>query len=137
MWASAGDAAFANEMVALESTLSQFGSQLSGLIDGISIGSEDLYRISPTGIENKENPGAGPDVLVGYIKQVRAALANTPLSTVPIGHVDTWTAWVNASNVGVANACDWVGVDAYPYFQNTSELPSTGQHLLAVSEQSC
>jgi glucan endo-1,3-beta-D-glucosidase len=41
------------------------------------------------------------------------------LSGTPIGHVDTWTAWVNGSNQAVINACDWIGVDAYPYFQNT------------------
>lgn len=36
-----------------------------------------------------------------------------------IGHVDTWTAWVNSSNNAVAAASDFIGMDAYPYFQNT------------------
>merc|ERR1712174_97799 len=36
-----------------------------------------------------------------------------------IGHVDTWTAWVNGSNSAVTEACDWLGMDAYPYFQTT------------------
>lgn len=117
LWASAGDANFANEIAALKSAIATYGSQLGGLVAGISVGSEDLYRISPTGILNKENPGVGPDVLVGYIKQVRDAIAGTPLSGVPVGHVDTWTAWVNASNDAVISASDWLGVDAYPYFQ--------------------
>lgn len=84
---------------------------------GISVGSEDLYRITPTGIANGENPGASPDTLVKYIGQVKAAIANTPFANIPVGHVDTWTAWVNGSNSAVAAACDFVGVDAYPYFE--------------------
>lgn len=81
------------------------------------MGSEDLYRTSPTGIANGENPGASPDTIVSYIRQVRDAISGTPLSGVPIGHVDTWTAWVNASNDAVIDAVDFVGVDAYPYFE--------------------
>lgn len=117
LWCSAGDADFANELTALKSAISTYGSELSGLVAGISVGSEDLYRISPTGIANGENPGTSPDTIVNYINQVRDALANTPLSGVPVGHVDTWTAWVNSSNNAVIDACDFVGVDAYPYFQ--------------------
>ncbi|KUI56910.1 putative glucan endo-1,3-beta-glucosidase eglC [Cytospora mali] len=119
LWASAGDADFANELTALKSAISTYGSELSGLVAGISVGSEDLYRISPTGIANGENPGASPDTIISYIKQVRAAIAGTSLSSVPVGHVDTWTAWVNSSNNAVTDASDFVGVDAYPYFQNT------------------
>jgi len=73
-----------------------------------------LYRISPTGILNKEYAGAEPSDLVNYIGQVRSALAGTALSNAPIGHVDTWTSWVNGSNSAVTAACDFVGVDAYP-----------------------
>lgn len=86
---------------------------------GISVGSEDLYRNSPTGILNKENPGKNPSDIARYIKQVRDAIAGTPLENAPVGHVDTWTAWVNGSNQAVIDASDWIGVDAYPYFQET------------------
>lgn len=120
LWASAGDANFANEIAALKSAISTYGTSLSSLVAGISVGSEDLYRISPTGIASSKGlPGAEPDTLVGYIKQVRDALAGTPLASVPVGHVDTWTAWVNGSNNAVTDASDFIGVDAYPYFQNT------------------
>jgi glucan endo-1,3-beta-D-glucosidase len=78
-----------------------------------------LYRNSPTGIAAGSTIGANPDTIVDYISQVRTAIAGTSLSSVGVGHVDTWTAWVNGSNDAVINACDWVGVDAYPYFQNT------------------
>ncbi len=119
LWASGGDANFANELAALKGAISAYGDGLGPLVAGISVGSEDLYRISPTGLLNKENVGVGPDVLTGYIKQVRSAVAGTPLADAPIGHVDTWTAWVNSSNNAVIDAIDWLGVDAYPYFQST------------------
>lgn len=117
LWASGGDAGFANELAALKSAISTYGSSLSGLVAGISVGSEDLYRISPTGIAAGSDPGVSPDTIVGYISQVRSVIANTALSSVPVGHVDTWTAWVNASNNAVTSASDFIGVDAYPYFQ--------------------
>jgi len=87
---------------------------------GLSIGSEDLYRISPIGIAAPDAaPGADPATLLSYIKNVKSTIAGTSLSGVKIGHVDTWTAWVNSSNSEVVAALDWVGMDAYPYFQNT------------------
>ena len=41
------------------------------------------------------------------------------MSSALVGHIDTWTAWVNSSNAAVISACDFIGMDAYPYFQNT------------------
>ncbi|CAL8578695.1 hypothetical protein XPA_004466 [Xanthoria parietina] len=116
---SSTDEVFNNELTALRSAISQYGQKLVNLVVGISVGSEDLYRISPTGILNKSNPGEGPDAVVRRINAVRQALAGTVLSGTPIGHVDTWTAYVNSSNAAVITACDFIGVDAYPYFQNT------------------
>ncbi|KAH7630664.1 glycoside hydrolase superfamily [Sordaria sp. MPI-SDFR-AT-0083] len=121
LWASAGDVAFANELQALSSAIQQYGTALGGLVAGISVGSEDLYRISPTGLENKENPGAAPLTIAHYIKQVRDIIHNTALSGAPVGHVDTWTAWVNSSNQVVVDASDFLGFDGYPYFQKTQQ----------------
>lgn len=102
--------------------MSQFGSDFTSLVVGISVGSEDLYRITATAAANgNTDPGAGPTTLVSYIKQVRSAIASTSLSSAPVGHVDTWTAWVNGSNDAVIDNCDFIGVDAYPYFQNTMD----------------
>ena len=95
--------------------------RFTSLVAGISVGSEDLYRISPTGIAALSGYGAEPYALVKYIGEVRAAIAGTGLSGAPIGHVDTWTAWVNGSNSEVINAVDWIGFDAYPYFQNSMD----------------
>lgn len=102
----------------MKAAIDQYGDKFTSLVAGLSIGSEDLYRITPTGIAAGSNPGADPAVLVSYIKQVRTALEGTGLSGVSIGHVDTWTAWVNGSNADVISNVDWLGVDAYPYFQN-------------------
>ncbi|KAF2104883.1 glycoside hydrolase, partial [Rhizodiscina lignyota] len=121
IWCSAGQAAVTNEIDAFVSALQQYGSDLTDLLDGISVGSEDLYRISPTGLENHSDPGADPDTLVEYINQLKAAIAGTSAAGVPIGHVDTWTAWVNNSNQAVVVACDWIGVDGYPYWQTVND----------------
>lgn len=119
LWASAGDEAFSNEIAALQKTIDQYCDQLDGLVAGISVGSEDLYRNSPTAIRNGENPGTNPDVLVRYIERVRDTIQGTCLSDIGIGHVDTWTAYDNSSNSAVVDALDWVGMDAYAYFEDT------------------
>ncbi|KAI8629535.1 glycoside hydrolase family 17 protein [Xylariaceae sp. FL1651] len=119
LWASAGDTAFANEILALKAAIEQYGDDFTSIVDGISIGSEDLYRNSPQGIAAGSNVGVDPDVLVKYIKQVKDTIANTGLAGAPLGHVDTWTAWDNSSSSVVVDALDWIGMDAYPYFQDT------------------
>ncbi|KAL6881718.1 glycoside hydrolase family 17, beta-1,3-endoglucanase [Trichoderma longibrachiatum] len=122
LWASGGDAAFANEMAALKSTISQYCDQkLGDLVAGISVGSEDLYRITPTGIASNAGDGAQPGTLVNYIGQVRDAIKGSCLADVPVGHVDTWNAWVLDSNKPVIDAVDWLGMDTYPYYENTNE----------------
>ena len=119
LWASAGQSNIDNEIAALKSAINQYGTAFTGLIAGISVGSEDLYRISPTGIINKSGVGAQPADVVNYIGQVRAAIQGTSASSKPVGHVDTWTAWVNSTNDAVIAASDFIGMDAYPYFQTT------------------
>lgn len=119
LWCSAGEAVFNNELIALTNAINQYGQPFVDIIDGISVGSEDLYRISPTGIANGENPGAQPDVIARYIDRVRSALSSTIARDIPIGHVDTWTAWVDQANQAVITTCDFIGMDAYPYFQTT------------------
>ena len=124
LWASAGLDNINNEIAALTTFLDgSNGPALAKLIVGISVGSEDLYRISPTGIINKSGVGASPDDITDYIGRVKAAIANTPAKGALVGHVDTWTAWVNSSNDAVITNSDFIGMDAYPYFQNTMTNP--------------
>jgi glucan endo-1,3-beta-D-glucosidase len=113
LWASTDQGGFNNELAALNAAISQYGQSFVDLIVGISVGSEDLYRNSPIGIINKSGVGADPSVLVTYIQEVRNVIANTIARSKPVGHVDTWTAWVNGSNVDVITNVDFVGMDAY------------------------
>ncbi|KAK4187149.1 glycoside hydrolase superfamily [Podospora australis] len=117
VWTSGTDS-IELELSALKKAISKYGKEFTDLVIGMSIGSEDLYRVSETGIKNKAGVGAGPNTLVKFIGDYKKAVANTPLSSVPIGHVDTWDAWTNGTNKAVVDALDWVGVDEYPYYEN-------------------
>jgi len=116
MWASQDQNGFNNEITALKAAIKQFPKLK---VDGLSVGSEDLYRITPTGIASAAGTGQDPTTLTNYINQVKTIVHGSAWGNVPVGHVDTWTAWVNGSNSGVIGASDFLGVDAYPYFQNT------------------
>ncbi|KAF7547485.1 hypothetical protein G7Z17_g7692 [Cylindrodendrum hubeiense] len=107
-----------DEITALKTAISTYGSDFTDLIIGVSIGSEDLYRNSKTGVENDSGVGADPDVLVSFIKDFKKAFASSAISDVPIGHVDTWDVWPNSTNSAVIDAVDFVGVDEYPYYEN-------------------
>ena len=119
LWASAGQADFNNEVAALTTAISQYGTSFTSLIAGIAVGSEDLYRNSPIGIQKNAGVGANPADIINYIGQVRSAIANTAASGALVGHVDTYTVWINSSNDAVINACDFIGMDSYPYFEDT------------------
>lgn len=116
IWAS-GTTSIDNELNALQAGLDNLGKDLSNLVIGISIGSEDLYRAGATGVANDAGVGAGPDTIVGFITDYKNKFKGTALENVPIGHVDTWDAYTNGSNKAVIDAVDWVGVDEYPYYQ--------------------
>lgn len=106
------------EISALKKAVSKHGSKFTDLVIGISVGSEDLYRNSATGVKNKAGVGAQPETIVSYIKDFKKAFADSPLGKVPVGHVDTWDVWGNATNKPVLDAVDWIGVDEYPYYEN-------------------
>ncbi|KAK3380480.1 glycoside hydrolase family 17 protein [Lasiosphaeria ovina] len=120
IWTS-GTASIDNEITALKTAVTNLGDKFTNLVIGISIGSEDLYRDSVTGITNKAGVGAGPKVIVDFINTYKKAVAGTKLENVPVGHVDTWDAWTNGTNKAVVDAIDWVGVDEYPYYENTKD----------------
>ncbi|KAJ4385851.1 hypothetical protein N0V85_008049 [Neurospora sp. IMI 360204] len=117
VWASGTDT-IEPEIKALQTAISTYGKKLTDLIIGASIGSEDLYRVSVTGIQNKSGVGAGPSEIVKFIGDWKKAFQGTALANVPIGHVDTWDVWTNSTNKPVIDAVDWVGVDEYPYYEN-------------------
>ena len=109
LWASAGQEALNNELTAFKKAIKANQTHWKDIVIGISVGSEDMYRVTPTAIRNKENVGVGPAVIVDYIKQTRAAIKGTVAQGTWVGHVDTWTAWVNGSNTAVIDAVDFIG----------------------------
>jgi glucan endo-1,3-beta-D-glucosidase len=116
IWAS-GTNTVAPELRALNSALTQYGQRFADLVVGISVGSEDLYRNSQSGIENQAGIGNNPSTVITFIKDVRNAISGTPLAKKPVGHVDSWSAWSNTSNVNVLRAVDFIGTDLYPYYE--------------------
>ena len=98
---------FDAEKQALLSAVQQYGF---GWVVAVSVGSEDLYRGDTTA-----------STLAQQIYDVRGMLSTVSGYTtdVQVGHVDTWTAWVDSANTAVIAASDFIGTDGYPYFQNT------------------
>ncbi|KAL8414594.1 hypothetical protein RB594_005717 [Gaeumannomyces avenae] len=128
VWASGTDN-IDKELSALKKAVTKYGTKFTDLVIGISIGSEDLYRNSVTGVINKAGVGAQPDTLVGFINDFKKTFKDGPLGKTPVGHVDTWDVWPNATNKAVLDALDWVGVDEYPYYENGkgNDIKNSGQ----------
>lgn len=116
-WASGTDN-INKEINALKKAVSKYGTKFTDLVIGISIGSEDLYRDSVTGIKNKGGVGNSPDNIIKFINDYKKAFSDSSLSKVPVGHVDTWDVWTNSSIKPVIDAVDFVGVDEYPYYEH-------------------
>jgi glucan endo-1,3-beta-D-glucosidase len=77
-----------------------------------------LYRVSEPGLRNKAGVGQNAETIVGFIKDAKTRLANTPLKGKPFTHVDTWTAWVNGSNKAVIDEIDFLAVNAFPFYES-------------------
>ncbi|KAJ2966270.1 hypothetical protein NUW58_g10702 [Xylaria curta] len=82
-----------------------------------------MAKTSPTSslaslLNDPDGVGAGPDVIIKFIKEFKDSFANSDISSVPIGHVDTWDSWTNGTNKPVIDAVDWIGVDEYPYYED-------------------
>lgn len=107
-----------NELNVLASAVETLGKPFTDLVIGISVGSEDMYRVSEPGIRNKAGVGNDADAIVRFIKDTREKLKNTDLRDIPIGHVDTWSAWTNESNQAVIDEVDFVGTNLFPYYES-------------------
>jgi exo-beta-1,3-glucanase (GH17 family) len=94
------------EKAALLSVIKQHGHDW---MLAVSVGSEDLYR--------KEVPASA---IARKIYDVRGMLSTVNAQSIKVGHVDTWTAWVDGANSEVIKACDFIGTDGYPYYQDSS-----------------
>ncbi|KAF2129675.1 glycoside hydrolase family 17 protein [Dothidotthia symphoricarpi CBS 119687] len=135
IWASGTDN-IDNELKALSAAVSAHGTKLTDLIVALSVGSEDMYRVSDAGIRAKAGVGNGAETIVGFIRDARSKLKGTPLANVPITHVDTWTAWVNTTNKAVIDEIDFLSVNAFPFYEseNDNRVSNAGSLLdVAIS----
>jgi len=122
LWASAGQDTVTSEIQHLVDAVNQYGTAFTDLVVGISVGSEDVYRTTDLGIASNVGPGALPSTLIDYISQTRSAIAGTALDGKPVGHVDTYNTWTNTTyTAGLVSAVDFIGVDSYPYYENTKD----------------
>ncbi|EFQ34222.1 GPI-anchored cell wall beta-1,3-endoglucanase EglC [Colletotrichum graminicola] len=119
LWASAGRGVYENELNSLLRAAEQYGAAFTDRIVGISVGSEDLYRSSPEGVAANAGVGATAAEIEGYIGWLRDWIRGTALEGKPIGHVDTWTAWVRGENAGVVSSVEWLGHNGFPFFEST------------------
>lgn len=71
-------------------------------IIAVVVGSEDLYR-----------GDTDAATLANQINDVRSLLHGLGAGDIEVGHVDTWTAWVDPKNEEAIRACDFVGHDGY------------------------
>lgn len=128
VWASGTDS-ISGEITALQTAVKQYGTSFTDLVIGISIGSEDLYRDSVTGVKNKAGVGASPDTIIKFIKDFKEAFASSSLSSKPVGHVDTWDVWPNSTIKAVIDAVDFIGVNEFPYYENDkgNNIKNSGQ----------
>lgn len=112
-------------LVGLDDSDDVFSAEKGALIDsieehgwswlvGVSVGSESLYRgeISPQSLASKIRDVRGMlEGLDGYPGE----------SGVEIGHVDTTNMWFDEGNAPVVRACDFIGLDVYPYFDDGAD----------------
>lgn len=120
IWIS-GNPNIQNEVNAILAAVNQHGSAFTDLVAGISVGSEDAYRVTSLGVASGAGPGVSPQGIADYVNQVRSGLAGSPLAGKPIGHVDTYNTYANSSGwMGpVIEAVDFIGMNAFPYFEDT------------------
>lgn len=118
IWCRGGtDFSVGTELAALKAAVDAHGEKLAKLVVGIAVGHEELASNSEAGSKNGAVGGLQPGDVVRFIMQTRAAIQNTALARVPVGHIDTWSAWANASNQAVVAASDFLGMNFDLYSQ--------------------
>lgn len=117
IWCS-GTESIENELNALSKAIEQYGKNFTDLVIGVAVGSEDLYRVSESGVRNAAGLGQDAETIVGFVQDTREKLKGTALSSTPVGHVDTWSAWTNETNKPVIDEVDFLGTNQFPYYES-------------------
>ena len=86
-----------------QALLNAIAAHGSDWIIAISVGSEDLYR-----------GDTSASALAQQIYDVRGMVRAQGVQA-EVGHVDTWTAWVDGANADVIRASDFIGLDGYVF----------------------
>ena len=107
VWCSGGQTVVTNELNALKAAVKQY-PEMNGIVVGISVGSEDLYRKSASAAN-----------IIDYIGQTRSAMSAAGVNW-PLGHVDTANIWSDSDGQSVIDKIDWIGADVYPYYSSGS-----------------
>jgi glucan endo-1,3-beta-D-glucosidase len=128
IWASGGSTQINNEIAAIQAAISAHGDAFTSLIAGISVGSEDVYRITALGVASNAGTGADPATIQSYVSQVKSTLNLGK----PVGHTDTYNVWSNSSGwmSSLIGEVDFIGMNAFPYFENTK--PNTIENANAT-----
>ncbi|SZF00783.1 unnamed protein product [Blumeria hordei] len=86
-------------------------------------GSEWLAAVS-VGYDDLQNSEILADSLAQKIEDVRGMLQSVAESKtpVPVGHIDSWTAWVDKINAPVINACDFIGTKLNPSLHHNDAI---------------
>jgi glucan endo-1,3-beta-D-glucosidase len=104
------------ELAALDQAFEKWNTKLADLVVGISVGSEDIHRSDQPRVDGWATESrASEEEVHTYIAKVRAHISNSKyanlLRNIPIGHVD-------AAAKAVVKDVDFVGMNAYPFWQN-------------------
>ena len=94
-----------DELKALKAAVKQF-LKLDGLVVGISVGSEVLYRKSVSAAD-----------IIDYIGQTRGAMSAAGVKW-SLGYVDTANVWEDGDGLSVIDQIDWIGADVYPFYSS-------------------
>lgn len=116
-------------LVGLDDSDVNFSAEKGALIAAIAKHGWDWLLSVTVGSESRGT--ISPDNLAEKIRDVKGMIGN--LSGYPehieVGHVDTTNAWFDKTNDPVMAACDFIGVDIYPYFQmeDNNHINNAGQ----------
>ena len=125
--------AIENQLDALNQAIKQFKeTQVDTWWAGIAVGNENLYANSPNGRANQAPAPADPETIVMSINKTRGVLEKNGLSGIPVGHVDTWDQWKDSSAAPVIDASDFIGMNAFPYWQANDHNNNTIGNSLNV-----